>query len=149
MDEKLEFYKEQYYYELNRKSSISNAMSIPMGFLTALFSGYAYLCLNLHYFTNFVSIVVFGLFMTISCIFAMLSIIYLFTSLKGLSYGYVPQTKDLFKYEQQCKEYCLKNKIDPSFIDKKFFDGLKVSIVNTTTNNRNNNNFRADKMKSS
>jgi hypothetical protein len=138
MDKRIEYYKEQYYFELTRKGQLVNSMSIPIGFLTAIFTAYTYFGLNLSNILNHWIFWVFLILISIALFFTVRASVLLFKASVGLKYGYTPSPDKLFEYEQ-------KHKNDPK-LDEKFFAGIKKSYVKTTTKNRVNNNVRADRL---
>ncbi|MDX9848621.1 MAG: hypothetical protein RBT74_16690 [Tenuifilaceae bacterium] len=138
MDKRYEYYKEQYFFELNRKEQLSSRLSIPIGFMTAILSAYAYFGVSLFSIYGHWSLWVFCFFILGSLIFSSRAGYYLFKSFVGLKYGYNPPSKNLYEYELKCK--------DNPKLDDIFFRGIKESYVNTTTKNRNNNNQRAESL---
>lgn len=146
MDQRFDFYKVQYYFELARRNDITNSLAIPIGFITALFTGYAYFFLNLNYVDNLILGIFFLALTLTSTIFAVKAVYHLYTSLSGLEYGYVPEPINLYNYEQNYIKYAKAHGLSNDVIDEKFFDNLKKSIVTTTTKNRANNNFRSNRI---
>lgn len=138
MDKRLDFYKEQYYFELSRKSQLSNSMSIPIGFLSAVFTALAYFGLNINCIANHWTLWVFIPFIGIAIFFTIRASYNLYKTFIGLKYGYNPSPIKLYEFE--------KKHINDPDIDEKFFNGIKKSYVNTTTANRKNNNIRADRL---
>ncbi|MEI8225891.1 MAG: hypothetical protein WCG82_08180 [Bacteroidota bacterium] len=146
MDKRFEFFKEQYYFELNRKNELTNSLAIPIGFLTVLFTGYSYLFFNLKFLNMCYLAIIFTILIFISIVFAIRAIYHLYFTLKGLNYGYVPEPINLFKYEQDYIKYADNHGITADKIDEIFFENLKKSLVTTTNKNRENNNFRANRI---
>lgn len=146
MDKRFDFFKEQYYFELTRRNEITNSLAIPIGFLTALFTGYAYFFLNLNYVDTCILGLIFYVLTFISIFFAIKAVYQIYISLRGLKYGYVPEPNNLYKYEQDYTQYVKAHKISSDIIDEKFFENLKKSLVTTTSKNRENNNFRANRI---
>lgn len=136
MDKRFEYYKEQYYFELNRKGQLTTSMSIPIAFMTAIFTAFAYFGLNINCLLGNWTFWIFCLILTVAIFFIIKASINLYKAFTGLDYGYTPSPDKLFKYEQ-------KHKNDTN-LDDKFAYGIKKSYVNTTTKNRINNNFRAN-----
>ena len=136
MDKKLEYYKEQYYFELNRKGQLSNSMSIPIGFMSVIFTACAYFGLNLYNLFNHWTLWVFLALFSIALFYIFRASKHLFKAFIGLKYGYNPPPKKLYEFEQKHK--------NDSKLDDKFFEGIKKSYINTTTINRINNNSRAN-----
>ena len=134
MNKRSDFYKEQYYFELTRKNSLTTSLSIPIAFMTAIFTAYAYLGLNIYCLFDTWLIWVFLLFILIASLFVVKASIYLYKAFTGLKYGYLPSPDKIYEYENKYKN-------DPD-LDKKFFEGIKRSYINTTSKNRLNNNFR-------
>ena len=138
MDKRFEHYKEQYYFELTRKGQLASSMSIPIGFMTVIFTACAYFGLNLSSIMNHWTFWIFLVFISIALFFIVRASYHLFKAFFGLKYGYNPSPHKLYEYEQ-------KHKNDPQ-LDEKFFAGVKKSYVNTTTKNRINNNARANRL---
>ncbi len=136
MDKRFEYYKEQYYFELNRKSQLTTSMSIPIAFMTAIFSACAYFGLNINCLLGNWTFWIFSLIISVAMFFIIKASSHLYKAFTGLDYGYTPSPNKLFKYEEEHKN-------DPN-LDDKFAYGIKKSYVNTTTKNRLNNNFRAN-----
>jgi hypothetical protein len=135
MDKKFDYYKEQYFFELERKNQLTSNLSIPIGFLTAIFTASAYFALNIQELINHWSFWIFiGLFL-IAIYFIFRASRFLFKAFKGLAYSYNPSTKEIYNYE-------LKHKGDND-LDDKFFNGIKQSYINSASINRLNNNTRS------
>jgi hypothetical protein len=146
MDKRFEFYKEQYYFELNRKNELGNALAIPIGFLSAIFTAYSYLFLHLKFWEQKCLRISFILLISISILFTIKALYSLYHSIRGLTYGYAPDPKALYDFELQYIKYNQDIQGDKENIDHKFFERLKASLVATATNNRMSNNFRSEKI---
>ena len=138
MDRRFEHYKEQYYFELTRKGQLAGSMSIPIGFMTAIFTACAYFGLNLNLIMQHWTFWAFLALFSVALIFIIRAAYHLFKAFVGLKYGYNPSPDKLYEYE-------LKYKNHPD-LDDKFFLGIKKSFINTTTKNRINNNARANRL---
>lgn len=136
MDNRFEYYKEQYYFELTRKGQLAGAMSIPIGFMTVIFTACAYFGLNISYLLGHWTIWIFLSLILVAIFFIIRASYHLFKAFVGLKYGYNPSPDKLYDYEK-------KHKKDPQ-LNEKFFEGIKISYINTTTKNRINNNARAN-----
>ena len=136
MDKRYKYYKEQYYFELTRKGQLASNMSIPIGFMTAIFTACAYFGLNIGSIIGHWTIWIFLALISVAIFFIIKASYHLYKAFVGLKYGYNPSPDKLYDYEK-------KHKKDPQ-LDEKFFEGIKKSYVNTTTKNRINNNVRAN-----
>jgi len=146
MDNRYDFYKEQYYFELNRKNDLTNSLAIPVGFLTALLTGYAYFLLNLQFLDKWYFITTFVVLIIVSIYYGGKAVFHLFHAFRGLDYGYVPEPKKIYLYEQDYSNYVITHGLSYDKIDESFFNNLKKSLVVTTNKNRENNNFRSKRI---
>lgn len=143
MNERYHFFKDQYFFELERKQNIHSNLPIPIGFLTIAFSAYAYFGINLHLLkVNWTLIPLVSLIL-ISIYFCLKSCSLLHKLFFGLDYQYVPDSLALRTYERKKTEEFQKEKNPEKNIDLVFFDNLKDSLANCTSTNRKNNNFKA------
>lgn len=138
MNKRIEYYKEQYYFELNRKGQLSNSMSIPIGFMTVIFTACTYFGLNLNDIFNHWTLWPFLVLFSVALFFIFRASKHLIKAFTGLKYGYNPPPEKLYEFEQ-------KHKNDKN-LDDKFFEGIKKSYINTTSINRINNNSRANNL---
>jgi hypothetical protein len=147
MDKRFDFFKEQYYFELTRKGQLGSYLAIPIGFLTAIFTAFAFFVLNLKELKVGYLFYCFILLFLVSIVFASMAANHLIRSFKGLKYGYIPEPLKLFDFEKKYAKYLMDiNDYSEEKIDDKFFSELKKSIVSTTDKNRANNNFRANEI---
>ena len=147
MNKRFEFFKEQYYFELTRKGQLGSYLAIPIGFLTAIFTAFAFFAVNLKELKVGYLFYCFTLLFLSSIVFTSIAAYHLIKSFKGLTYGYTPEPLKLLDFEKKYTKYLMDiNEYSEEKIDDKFFAELKKSIVSTTNKNRDNNNFRANEI---
>lgn len=147
MDKRFEYYKEQYYFELNRKNELTNSLVIPIGFITAVFTGYAYFFLQELKCGNTCLLIFYYGFLFVSLYFTIKALFNLFQSIRDLKYGYTPDINELYNFENLYMKYNKgQNKPIDENLDEKFFENLKGSLVRTTHKNSENNNYRSEKI---
>jgi len=145
MDERYNFYKDQYFFELERKQNLSANLSIPIGFLTVIFSSYAYFGLNAHTLIVNWTLLPLSALLAFSIFFSTKASYLLYKTFRGLKYGYVPNIKKIRDYEIQLNKHISnKGNNKEAELNEKFFNNIKNSLVNTTSVNRNNNNSRSN-----
>ncbi|MBC6400246.1 MAG: hypothetical protein GDA37_04385 [Ekhidna sp.] len=87
MDDRYNFYKDQYFFELQRKQNLAFNLSIPIGFLTIIFSSYAYFGLNIHILVFNWSLIPIVILSGFSLYFTIRSTYLLRKAFTGLKYG--------------------------------------------------------------
>jgi len=138
MENKFEYYKENYYRELNIKSEINNSLSLPIGIISGIIAGMFYLFSNFDFRYAGLLNAIFILFLSLDFIFLIISIYYLIKAYsdfpKGYEYALLPDTNEIDLYETQLKTYYSDNKIlDKSKDDVKEYI-LSQMIMNTGQN---------------
>jgi len=85
MDRRYDFYKDMYLYELQRKQYLSVNSSIPIGFLTLIYTAYGYFAVNIHTLTHLWAYISFTVFALISLTLTVKSSILLYKNFSGFS----------------------------------------------------------------
>ena len=118
-NDRLSIYKEQYYYELQRKDSLARELTLPVGIITFLIGAVTYFTGKLdklHPSVPGALYVTLLLFIGVSILFA---IYYLIRTNYGHYYEYVPTSRETENYYKQLEDYYkgLKqdSEIQPSF----------------------------------
>ncbi len=147
--DRLEFYKYYYDRENERREVLNNAVSIPMGVLSALIAAIVFLISNYN-FTNVFVTWVFVIFSLTSTILVAISIYYLIYSFnkfaKGYDYKEIPLLEELHKYDIELKEYHDKPaQAENEFKDNLISEFIKKGDINTKIND--NRSFRLFKAK--
>lgn len=138
----LEFYKEQYYKEIERKNDISNSLATPIGIISALVAGLFYSLTSFDFSSNAILVVAFILTLIVVLYFLSISIFHLIKAFSdfhnGFNYAYLIDTDDLDKYHKQLKEYYRQtNTTDIS--DAEFKDYVLSELIKSTGINQKNN----------
>ncbi len=127
----LSFYENCYYFEINRKDTLNSRLNFSIAILTLLIGAVAFYLTNiskLHLELSVISIA-FWLFLLCLAITIAFSLYYLYKSIFGFEYGYMPSL----------------NKIDSTIktinsgVDKQFTSFLLDRYSKATTLNRENN----------
>ncbi|MCB0482717.1 MAG: hypothetical protein KDC83_14910 [Flavobacteriales bacterium] len=145
MDQKFEFYKEVYFFEHQRKTSIQNAHSIPIGIITVLIGAISFFVndlinkpidfgwlLGLFYLLLFAAIWFIGK-----------AFFLLFKTYTGNKYQYIPNLDSLHTYEQQIDAHYKKNITDANI---KYFNNLKSALTEAATFNADENRARSSRL---
>lgn len=140
--EEWEFYKEQYYKEIERKSEISNSLTTPIGLISALLAVIFYLITAFSYSINRTCLILFLIIVVIVLFFLSISTYHLIKAFSdfhnGYKYAYLIDTDELDKYCQELKEYYNSSNLpDNSTID--FNDYLLKEFIKATGINQKNN----------
>ena len=137
----LEFYKEQYYKEIERKNDISNSLATPIGIISALVAGLFYSLTSFNFTLNAILVVVFILTLIV-ILFLSISIFHLIKAFSdiqnGFNYAYLIDTDDLDKYHKELKEY-YKQTNTTDISDEEFKDYVLSELIKSTGINQKNN----------
>lgn len=157
--DKLDFFKEIYYHEIDQRNELTNKISIPLGILTLIAGGYIYMMQNLPPLLNTKSILfylvflAFTIFLLLSCFFASKCFFtYENKEIHGYKYSYMATSDELFNYISTLENYydtnlsiassCTTSK--QNFVDDKFEKYLIKEYVNNSTINRKSNRSKID-----
>lgn len=120
----LDFYKEIYYKEIERKCDLNNDLSLPIGIISILSTVFFFFLSTFDYKTNYIVSIIFIGFALIGIVFIVVSIIYLI-----LAYDSHPWAKpyDYLGFPTEIAEFCNEYK---SYFEETDGD---TSDVNTKT----------------
>lgn len=143
---KFDFYKEQYYKELDRKNDISNSLTIPIGFISALVAGLFYSMTTFDYEIKLALTVSFIVLLSIAVIFLSISIFHLIKAFSnfhnGYNYQYLIDTDDLKNYYEGLKNYYAQQSTIPDNSDGDFEDYVLTEYIKNTGVNQKNNKLK-------
>ena len=138
----LEFYKEQYYKEIERKNDISNSLATPIGIISALVAGLFYSLTSFYFTLNAIIVYFFIFILIVVLIFLSISIIHLIKAFSdiqnGFNYAYLIDTDDLDNYHKLLKEY-YKQTNTTDISDAEFKDYVLSELIKSTGINQKNN----------
>jgi len=138
----LEFYKEQYYKEIERKNDISNSLATPIGIISALVAGLLYSLTSFDFSLNTTLVVIFLLTLIVVLFFLAISIFHLITAFSdfhnGFNYAYLIDTDDLGGYHKQLKDYYAQTKTTDTS-DVEFKEYILSEFIKSTGINQKNN----------
>jgi hypothetical protein len=98
------FYKEHYFYEINRKQQIVSSLTIPIGILIVL-SGAMTLFLRCLTSDGAPVMAAFRILVSVALASLGMTIYYLIRSYFGFAYDYVSDTQDVLDFEKGLKSY--------------------------------------------
>jgi len=135
----LEFYKELYHKENERRQEVLTSLNIPIAIITALSSGTYFFITSFDYsIESFLS----GIFITlisltgISLLFAIYFLIRAFSDFtKGYEYSGVPYAQELYDWNKNLEEYFETYKNDKSLATEHFESYLMENLVKHTEHN--------------
>lgn len=149
--ERLEFLKQWYEREDDRRIALENSLSIPIGILTAIFA-IQFFTLNEYNFevaSGFEMFCLIGL-ISLSILLALITTFFLFKSyhnlFSGFQYTGLPLPADLFKYEKDLVEYYRVNSDYYGEIngEAKFEEYLIDRYIEHTGRNSQNNDQKSN-----
>lgn len=141
-DKLFNFYKEQYFFEIQRRQHHYNSLSIPIAFMTAIFTVYAY------YFNKFL---VFNCYATIKIVFLIITSIsilslskacfHFYKAFTGREYGYVPNPTLINSFEKE-----LKKTNTQIYAETLCMEHIKTSFIKTAGHNKEQNHIRSTQL---
>jgi hypothetical protein len=145
----MEFFKEQYKAEIERKDTLTNSMAIPVGVLTVLGGLLGFLSREFSYEPTNISRI-FVAMLIVSALLFLASIVLLFCAYSGYTYSYLPTAKELKKYFDDFSAY-LKQAKSPTESDEalaqrakqQFEDMLERRYIDAVTDNSGNNDKKS------
>jgi hypothetical protein len=145
----MEFLKEQYKSEIERKDTLTNSMAIPVGVLTVLGGLLGFLSRDFSYGPTNISLA-FVAVLTISSLLFLISIVLLFCAYHGYSYSYLPTAEELKKYFDALSAYLRQAKsssdsddVVAQRITQRFNDMLERRYIDAITVNAGNNDRKS------
>lgn len=102
----LDFYKELYYFELDRKDKINSYLSFPLAILVLIIGVVSYFLNNLPSFNiNSILSNLFHLFLICLSVNILCSLYYFIKSIYGYGYGYIATATEIDSYIKKLEEY--------------------------------------------
>lgn len=105
IDERLELYRERYYFELGRKDQLKNGVTLPLGLVTLLFGSLDYFLTVSFKIVNPNVKAISGLFIIIMFGSLLRAAYLLWKSYYKYTYAYIPSCKDLENYWTELNNY--------------------------------------------
>lgn len=144
---KLDFYKEIYYKEIDRKSITDNGLTIPIGIITLLGTVLSNALLSFSYSYSLINSIIFIIPTCTTITFLIITINELVSAYliyqKGYQYKYLDYSTVLYNYYSELKNYHIENSKQQKkkitniekFVDNEFEDYLIRKIVECNENN--------------
>lgn len=104
--ERLDLYKERYYFELSRKDQLKNGVAIPLGLVTLLLGSLEYLIVNSDKINQPIIKFFAGITIIITVCFIVRSGYLIWKSYYKYSYLYMPNCQELDNYWSNINGYC-------------------------------------------
>lgn len=150
----LDFYKEVYYKEIERKCDLSNDLSLPIGIISILSTVFFFFLSTFDYKTNHVISVIFILFATIGIAFIIASIIYLILAYDShpwaKPYDYLAFPNEIAEFYDGYMQYFQEtesNTLDiPTKTDKELEKYLLKAFIRTATVNMKKTDTRSSQL---
>jgi hypothetical protein len=141
----LEFYKERYYKEVERKNEITSSFSTPIGIISALVAALFYFLTLFDFSINIILSIIFIAIAALSVVLLGIAIYHLIiafsNSHNGLRYAYLNNSDELENYHKELKNYCIEsNAADTS--DKEFNDYILNELIKSSSINQTNNDTK-------
>lgn len=131
MEFNLEFYKDLYYKEIERREQFSNKLNFPLAILTLVFGGLFYTIQN----NDLIKIEwLHILFFILSCatfLLLLIHIVVLFRSSFGYKYAYVPSPELIKEHETSLKNYHMQYNKEAENIPELIEADLKTYLIET------------------
>lgn len=142
MKNEFDYCNEQYFRELDRKASLTNALALPIGIGTLISSGLLFIAKSVGTVDTRteLAVVVFSIAVAISLLVA---IYCLCKSYLGYTYQYVPTFAKLRDYRRSLCDYYGDEKQAKSLSSSETANYLLDKITTTTQTNFDNNNRKA------
>ena len=134
--DKFELYKSFYDRENNRRDTLNNSISIPIGILSGLIAAIVFLTTKFNYKIQILSTWIFFVLTAIAIVMMCFSVVYLVKSfnnfVKGYDYMEIALLKDIEKYYNELKEY---NEKDPDKTEAEFKEYLQKEFIKYADHN--------------
>lgn len=141
--DKFDFYKEQYYQEIDRKNDISNSLSTPIGIISALVAGLFYSLTTYDFSLGITLVIPFILLFALAIIFLSISVYHLIKAFSdfhnGFNYAYLVDTDDLDNYYNELKDFNKQENTTPDTSDNEFQEYVLSELIKSTGINQKNN----------
>ena len=130
---KLDFYKESYYKEFEKKTSLENSLNFPFGIVSAFLGLWFYFLSNYDFKSDGACNYLFIISMSISVFSIVIAVIYLLTSYHHLrvkySYGYLPEASKIDAYNKTLVEWHINNGSNVVSAEIEFEDYLVSKFI--------------------
>lgn len=151
---KVEFFKEAYYFELKRRQELTTSLTIPIGIASFFVGAIFYYLQTFKFFPSNGVGYVFVLLVLFALISVVISIYYQFRSYYGYIYGYLPRLDDLNNFYDDLLEYgnsynkyleeIGKEIVDPKlFADQKYKEEISEAYLLAVVKNFENNRLKS------
>ena len=138
-----EYSKELYNWELARKESLNNSISVPLAIITLQIGSYSALLTNIPLLSIKIINIIFYSILLISLIPLAFSIYYFFRHQIGFTYGYVSSPKELNDFYNSYVEYLATTrgteKSKDELLIEKIDETVLTQMISHTERNMNNN----------
>jgi hypothetical protein len=135
----LEFFKDLYHKENDRRHEILASLNIPFALITALSSGSYFLITSFDYSIEIFLAGVFIVSVSLAILSLLVAIYFLIRAFsdftKGYEYSGLPYAQELYDWHKDLEEYFITHKNDKSFATKYFESYLKENLVKHTSHN--------------
>lgn len=146
MKDRLEFYKEFYFREHDKRNEINDSLSLPIGLITALIAGTFYLLTTFDYSVFSWLLIVFLAIVSIGFVFLILSIYFLIKAYSNFPVGYeymkIPDVDLIEKYREDLKKHYAEEKKE-DISEKEVEEYVLQEIIRNTGDNQRNNKEKA------
>ena len=142
----LDFYKERYYKEIERKNEITSSFSTPIGIISALVAAVSYMLTSFEFSISvFISI----LFISLTLCSIILLGIAVYNLIKALSdfhngfqYAYLNNADKLDNYHKELKVYHSNAVATNTIPDNEFEDYILNELIKSSSINQTNNDIK-------
>lgn len=139
-DDRLSIYKEQYYFELQRKDHLGKELTLPVGVITLLIGAESYFTGKIDSLHPSVPHAIYGVLLILISLSIARAIYFLIRSNYGHIYEYFPTSRQTENYYRQLETYCEENgkksDIEPSFVKYLIDTYNKCNERNTMNNDK-------------
>lgn len=143
MKNKFEFYKENYFKELDKRNEINNSLSLPIGLITAIVAGIFYLLTNFDYKYSLSLTLIFSSTILISLCFLTISVYHLIKAYsdfpKAYYYSILPDTNEIDNYYQELKKFYSSNTGVTDISEQEVENYILNEMIKNTGKNQKNN----------
>lgn len=140
---RLDFERQHYYFELQRKDRLSTSVSIPLGILTALFGAATYFFNKIENFSSGVGCLIFGIAVLLM-FFALIYATYcLVKSYWAYKYKCIPTSKEIEDYLTELNKYYNTYPDAPGSVEEKYEEFLLNYFIETNEANIRNNDTKS------
>lgn len=139
---KIEFLKEHYFFELNRKQYLENALTLPVAILTG-FGSVVFTLGQAFTYSHKVLSITFVIALSLTLLSLICAFYYLVRTSVRYTYEQVASSNDLLDYYNYLREYYDSIKVPETDADAEFEYALKGNYAKASTNNKRNNDSKA------